>query len=238
MADVTVVCVKWGNEYSDEYVIKLRNMIARNTTIDHNFLCFSDTLIDGIDIAHLPNDLIGWWNKLYLFSSVSMLYEKRVVYLDLDTVITGNIDWLLSYDGDFMGIENLGVRNKYENPENYKGVLQTGIMAWNRDSSLIEDLWNVYFSNKQQIQTVYRGDGEYIYAALKQWDSSYDLLQHLYPNQLKSYKYEVYEEGSIDPSTSIICFHGIPRPHQAIREITYPWGVQFDPMPEIGEYWK
>jgi len=52
--------------------------------------------------------------------------------------------------------------------------------------------------------------------------------QDQYPNQLRSYKYECYEEG-LPEGTSIVCFHGEPNPHQAISETVYPWGTEYTP---------
>ena len=121
-----VVCVLWGDKYSDDYVRILKAMVERNTTFEHRFICFSDREVEGVDCRPLIyEDLQGWWQKIYLFKEGNKLNE-RVVYFDLDTVITGNIDWLMKYRGAFMGIENLGVNNhQYEDVTQYKGVLQS-----------------------------------------------------------------------------------------------------------------
>jgi len=61
-------------------------------------------------------------------------------------------------------------------------------------------------------------------------------LQHLYPNKLKSYKYEVYPDKLDD--TSIICFHGRPSVIQAQNEsVTTPMKT-YEPQGWIEEYWK
>ena len=44
--------------------------------------------------------------------------EGRIVYLDLDTVIVNNIDWLLQYDGDFAYLlKTWGSVNAHRLPE-------------------------------------------------------------------------------------------------------------------------
>jgi hypothetical protein len=231
---IDVVCVKWGTEYSDNYVHILKAMIERNTTIPHRFLCFSDTEIDGIETRALPEiDLKGWWNKLYLFSSGNKLSE-RIVYFDLDTVITGNIDFFLKYNGNFCGIENLGVHNKYEWGEHYKNIFQSGVMAWKKPWANF--IWDVFKDQQFQIIKDVRGDGEFIHILFNKINKKPDLFQHLWPNKLKSYKYQVYDEG-LD-NTVIICFHGEPRPHQAINETTHPWGTKFEPRPWLANYWR
>lgn len=234
---VDVVCVKWGDEFSDDYVYNLKAMISRNTTTPFNFKVYTDKHLENIDYHPLEKNIKGWWNKLYLFSRHNTFQSNSIVYFDLDTVITGDINFLLNYNGDFMGIENLGVNNRFENNEIYKNVLQTGVMAWNPTKCYF--IWEKFVEHRQYILSNYRGDGEYINDILKHQSSPIrpDFLQHKYPGRLKSYKYEIYENG-LDKDTSIICFHGTPRPHEAISKTTYPWGVEFQPLPWIADYWK
>lgn len=233
-----VVCVLWGNEYSDDYVKILKSMVERNSTVPFNFKAFTDRPIDGIDTIPLPAGLTGWWNKIYLFSKRHVYTDtlsKRVVYFDLDTVITGNIDFLLQYDGELMGIENLGINNRFEDREKYKNVFQSGVLAWNQEACAY--ICDVFVDRKDEILANIRGDGEYMHILFSQLGKKPDLLQHLYPGKLKSYKYEVYETG-LDDETSIVCFHGTPRPHEAIDQTTYPWGVEFQPSPWVGDFWR
>jgi hypothetical protein len=238
MTDVDVVCVLWGTEYSEDYVHILKNMIERNTTVPFTFKAFTDRPIEGINTIQLPVGLKGWWNKIYLFNKRHMYtnaLSKRVVYFDLDTVITGNIDFLLEYKGEIMGIENLGVNNRFEDSKKYQNVFQSGVLAWNHE--WCGYIYDAFIERKEEIISNIYGDGEYMHMLFSELYVKPDLLQHLYPNKLKSYKYEVYENG-LDKETSIVCFHGIPRPHQAINQTTYPWGVEFLPSVWINDYWR
>ena len=38
----TVLCMKWGRRYDPDYVNKLYNMVRRNLTRAHRFLCLTD----------------------------------------------------------------------------------------------------------------------------------------------------------------------------------------------------
>jgi hypothetical protein len=40
---VTVLCVKFGNKYGDDYVERLRNMVSRHMTIPYEFVCLTDS---------------------------------------------------------------------------------------------------------------------------------------------------------------------------------------------------
>jgi hypothetical protein len=233
---INVVCVKWGDKFSNDYVYNLEAGVKRNTTQDINFICYSDKKIPGVNTVILDKGLDGWWNKLQLFklanSKSHMGLSKRYVLFDLDTIITGNIDWLLDYDGEFMGIENLGINNsKYEDIRQYEGVLQSGILAW--DSLKCSEIWDWFKSEQEGIIQKYRGDGEFLHALI----DSPDLLQRLYPDKLRSYKYECHENG-LPEGPSIVCFHGQPSIEEAISTTVHPWGVTYEPREWVKDYWK
>ena len=52
-----VVCLKYGNKYSAEYVNKLYNGVKRNLTIPFEFVCFTEdigTIDPAIRIEPIP----------------------------------------------------------------------------------------------------------------------------------------------------------------------------------------
>jgi hypothetical protein len=53
----------------------------------------------AIIVQPLAENWTGWWGKATLFSELP--WEGRMVYIDLDTVITGSLDDLLNYRGAF-----------------------------------------------------------------------------------------------------------------------------------------
>ena len=222
---VTVCCVLWGDKFSEEYVHNLKAAVARNTTVPHRFVCLSDRQIEGVDTMLLKPGLSGWWNKIQLFDG---RLKGRLVYLDLDTIITSSTDWLMKYTGTFAGIEDLGVANKHQ--QHLKGVMQSGVMAWRSEAM---DWIDFEFNfTRAAVVGQFRGDGEYLNHIVKQRD----LLQHLYPNKVKSYKYDVYPANL--EHTSIICFHGRPSVIQAMNEsVTTPMRTYW-PQEWIGDYWN
>lgn len=229
---ITVACVFWGDKFSDDYVYNLKSMVERNTTVPHQFVCFSDRELEGIKTVKLIPGYEGWWNKMQMFNTDFRL-GNRVVYLDLDTLIVDNIDWLLEYDGMFMGIEDLGSVNEHQ-PE-LKGRLQSGVMSW--DYRLNSHLWNRFASSGESQR--YRGDGEYLNHIVPKYQR--DFIQKRYKGKLKSYKYQVYSEGITD-DLSIICFHGRPSIPQAMTEtVTTGWknsGKTYEPQDWIKDYWR
>jgi len=108
----TVVCVWWGDKFSVDYVYNLKAMVERYTTVPFRFVCYSDKNIPGIETKRLKPGIEGWWNKLQMFDP-AMKVGDYVLYFDLDTIITGKIDWLMNYDTWFMGIEDVGAVKIY-----------------------------------------------------------------------------------------------------------------------------
>ena len=222
---VTVACVFWGDKFSSDYVYNLKRAVERNTTIEHKFVCLSDRPLKGIDTILLKPGLNGWWNKMQLFDG---RLTDRVVYLDLDTLIVDNIDWLLTYEGSFAGIEDLGSVNEHQ--PHLKGKLQSGLLAFS--SSAMSWIWMEFFLSREYVTKTYRGDGEYLNDLI----TSRHLLQDLYPNEIKSYKYQVYPD-KID-GTSIICFHGRPSIVQSMSETVTTPIAEYKPQQWIEQHWQ
>ena len=75
------ICVThFGNKYSTKYLDNLQNGIARNYSGDFNFLVTTDC----------PN---GHWDKITYFEC-----EKPTIIMDIDILITGNLNELIDYD--------------------------------------------------------------------------------------------------------------------------------------------
>ncbi len=207
---VTVACVYWGNKFSKDYVYNLKAMVERNATIPFKFVCYSDKGIPGIETRILRPGYEGWWNKLQMFDPANKVSD-RVVYFDLDTIITSNIDWLLEDRSWFMGIEDVGAVNPHQ--PHLKDVLQTGVMSWDFEPN--SHIWNTFVLSYDRVIDSYRGDGEYLSSIINPYHRT--LLQHKYPGKLKSYKYDLYPNRPKE-EISIVCFHGRPSIEQAFSE--------------------
>src|SRR5688572_22516910 len=96
-----VLCVcKSGAEYNAEWVRKLKDGVARNLTVPYEFKVLTDlNLPDSIPLRH---KWPGWWAKIEVFREVT----GPTLYLDLDTVVTGNIAHLTETEHDFCAIKN------------------------------------------------------------------------------------------------------------------------------------
>ena len=145
---INVVCLKWGTKYGVEYVNKLYSAISKNTKVAFRFHCYTDDT-SGLNKKIITHDLPykhleGWWNKLYLFSDeIGIPNGERIFYVDLDTLITRNIDSLMTVKSskitvlkDFM----FGIAKSAT-------TVGSGLMSWNHGSHT--NIWNAFIADPE-----------------------------------------------------------------------------------------
>jgi hypothetical protein len=108
--------MKWGSRYGSEYVNRLNNAVQRQTTRKTRLVCFTDdptgiddaVQVEPIPEINLPPDYINLpWRKLAMWKYPLADLEGDILFLDLDLVITGNLDDLFDFEpGRFCVIEN------------------------------------------------------------------------------------------------------------------------------------
>lgn len=195
-----------------EYVEVLHDMVRRNLAAGFpgRFVCFTDDPdslrhLVGVETRKLPSGLKGWWNKLYLFSSDAFPKGERVLYFDLDTVITGPLDDIAAYAGEFAIL-----RDAYR-PEG----LQSSVMAWEAGKPHYYGHWLM-----RGCPELPGGDQQFIEQS---WLEKPQLWQDLFPGLFRSYKKESMD--GIPNDASVVFFHGHPRPHEADGWVPQVWKV-------------
>jgi hypothetical protein len=218
----SVVCLKFGDKYSVEYVNRLYRMVKRHTTGEVGFYCMTENpkgLDPAIKVVPLPSSvqLQGWWYKPYVFSK-DFPVKGKLLFLDLDIVIIDNIDcfWNVS-PGRFCIIRDF---TRAMNPN------------WNRynssvfrlDSKTMGYVWDNLITNIAVTKRLH-GDQDWLYEQIKQ---DYNFWPDTW---CQSYKWEVRNrneivgvgrqrnfatvaEPKINPETKILVFHGDPKPEQ------------------------
>jgi len=102
---IHVVSVRVGTKYGPEYVAILHDMIGRNLSNadDVRHWCLTDdpdSLPEGITAIPHFKILPGWWQKVGLFSpKMPWGVGDRVLYMDLDVVVTGRLEDLAERKG-------------------------------------------------------------------------------------------------------------------------------------------
>jgi hypothetical protein len=185
----TIVCVlRSGGDYNASHVEWLAKQVP-------SLVCLSDTKINGVLTVPLKFNWRGWWAKMELFSNS---IEGDLFYLDLDTVIVGNIDDLLNVGKttvlkDFYKPNRMGSGLMYIAQQDKQRIWD----AFKKDPNL-----HMMTCNNPQKW----GDQGFLQDFIGDAQKWQDVL----PDQVVSYK--VHCQKGLPQSAKVVCFHGQPRP--------------------------
>ncbi|QHS09815.1 hypothetical protein [Sinimarinibacterium sp. NLF-5-8] len=175
-----VFCMKWGTRYGPEYVNGLYRSVMRHTPKPPRFVCFtdnSDGFDAGIEVFPLPlQDIPGTedlrWRKLGVFQSDLFGLKGRAIFLDLDTVVTGDLTPLFEYDKPFAVLHEQTLfpdarlkmlRRRLFKPLRYRWAQRecnTSVFAFNiGECGFILDR---YLTNPLHFNTQYRREQEFV----------------------------------------------------------------------------
>jgi tetratricopeptide (TPR) repeat protein len=228
--NLAVICVKWGAKYGVDYLINLYNAVQRNLSIPHNFYCLTDNVNDlgnndernkkiiGIELEK-GTIWTGWWNKAMLFSErvYTKLHKdtRRILYIDLDTVITGSLDSMVSnYNGLFSILSTNGLDNE---GKDFTNGYNSSIMMWHckLNHSLHQTIYKPLLNYMNVVQHfIYRFDHW-----LEMNIENADLLQTLYPNTILEYLHDC-KDGKL-PENGLGCIVNFPlkpKPHEVVMK--------------------
>lgn len=224
-----VVCLKYGNKYSAEYVNKLYSMVKRNLTVPYEFICFTEdstNVNELITIKPLPSlaNVKGWWYKP-LFFNPQLGLEGTVLFLDLDMIIFRNIDNLFTYKpNEFCIIRDF-------NRINTKGYDKFNSSVFRLNTGQHSQVYTNFIKDSKSIVNRFHGDQDWIRHSITgsynywpdEWIQSYKWEMRGRPRMLRDNagkrNFETVGEPVIKPETSIAVFHGEPNPHDCID----PW---------------
>lgn len=223
---VDVACVIHGKGYDWQYVENLYAMVIRNLIRPVRFHVFTehDRSVPGHMIKHVLQEwdnISGpkksWWYKMQVFDPAHI--QGRVLYLDLDLVLVRNIDWLFALDHSyFWAIKDF----RYIWKPNWQGI-NSSIMLW--DTVRYAWIWqdfaakNVHATIKQ-----FHGDQDYLNSIVNKKH-----LRFIDQDKVKSWRWQILDGGldagtktyrrpgqgsHIDSTTSVVIFHGHPKPHE------------------------
>jgi hypothetical protein len=251
MEIVNIVCLKWGDVYSPDYVNNLYSMIKRNITLPFRFICLtenSQNIRAEVEIWPLPEfqeppleyaRYCQAWRKLALFKSGLAGMQGKVLFLDLDVVIMSNIDSFFSYSKKLSIIEN------WYQPGRLVG--QASVICY--DSGQVEFLLQHYLDDPIKVLKEYRTEQAYITGFLGK-----EGLDYFPPGWCISFKKHCMPSGIArffsakvrkPTAAKIVVFHGRPNPPDAIKGQwgkALPWYKKWykrvKPSPWIAEHWR
>lgn len=222
---VDCACVIHGDAYDWQYVDRLYHMLNKHLSNGARLHVYTEAgrSVPAPMIKHELEDwgISGpkrsWWYKIQLFNKEH--FSGPLLYFDLDTVIVNNIDWICQQSTNYFW----SVRDfKYLwRPSDCK--VNSSIMWW--DTEKFDGIWQAF--KRQDLKKILiknHGDQDYIYKALGSADTRYFDIE-----RIKSWRWQCLDGGfnfkrkcymrpgtgtSIDARTSVIVFHGKPKPSE------------------------
>lgn len=221
IAFVTFLYNNWFNREL-EYLLKLYSGIKRNLSYDFHFYCIADEnnyerIKDHENIVpvklDLPDPSFDYKNlrKLSIYNPNNPFNNQnfsKIIVLDLDLIIIGSLDQLVSIDND--SFEFL-VRSQFKN----KKLPDGDIFIINPSKINFIRIWKTIKKEKKKIISSTRGREMrfYIYFYNKLFNNI-DFVQNKLPKQIISFKKHIREKGYIPNGSRIVSFHGHPKPHE------------------------
>ena len=222
---VNCACVIHGDVYDWIYVERLYNMLQRNLTNTVRLHVYTEHhrpvpehMIKHslIDMPEANGYKKGWWYKMQLFNAQH--HSGDMLYFDLDTVIVGNIDWIVSLPTNkFWSAKDF----KYLQDSNINEI-NSSVMWWNVDK--FDWIWNKFVTeNKQDLIRKHNGDQDYLETMI-----DYHVRGMLCEDQIISWRWQSRDGGTQFPGkkvklpgtgthiperASVLVFHGQPKPH-------------------------
>lgn len=202
---LTVATVlRLGAEYAPEHVIRIQLQVRRWLTLPHRFVCLTDKPSADYNTILLRHDWPKWWGKIELWREG--LFFGPVLYLDLDTTITGPLDEVAT------GHKFTVLRNFWVPPGHAR--IGSGVMAW--DPWHAPELVKIYerfaadpkrwMHDQQSADNL--GDQGFIQRNTpivpERW-------QDKHPGRVVSYRRHC-ENGIVPSGASIVCYGGRARP--------------------------
>ena len=235
-----VICMKWGDKYSADYVNILFNMVSRNLSIPFRFVCFTDDpkgineQVEVFDLPslNLPNNIPErGWLKLTTFSKTLGDLEGKALFLDLDLIITGSLDDLFEIEGDFLIVKDFIRKDVTGNSSVYRFEI-------GQHEDVIENFKN----NFTDIKNKHRNEQEYLSAFM----DKKNLLSYWPEDWCKSFKKHCIHKGlkqffyppELPENTRIVIFHGKPNPPEAIAGKSGKWYRKVLPTPWVKDFWR
>ena len=227
---IDCACVIHGTGYEWVYVEKLYNMLKRNLPQGIRFHVYTeaDRPVPSHMIKHAVKEWPGisgnkreWWYKMQLFNPEH--HSGNLLYFDLDCVIISDLEWIPVLSTEcFWTIRDF----RYLQRQSYSGM-NSSVMWWN--VAQYAHVWEAFDKldiNKVVIQ--YPGDQDYLGVVI-------DPTQRRYfePHHVKSWRWQVADGGydfasrrpkkpgsgaHIGDNTSILVFHGRPKPHECTAD--------------------
>lgn len=197
----TVACVlRSGGVYDREWVRKLAAGVVAHTAAPHRFVCLTDTALGLESVAEVPlwHDWPRWWAKMELWREA---FARPVLYLDLDTVIVGDVAPLVRTTPGFTMVADFGRRE----------MMNSCAMSWLGDFGFLYDQFRaraeLVMAERDAMKGPRVGDQSLIHDTLEQEGKDIDTFP---ADKVVSFKMKA--RAKPPAGAAVVAFHGRPKP--------------------------
>mgnify|MGYP001434432507 CR=1 FL=1 len=208
-----ICTVYFDGFYTPDYVSKLYRSLKRNSTIPFEFVCISDTDVEAdvvLPYNHQSN-IKKHWHKLKYFSP-QFAYQKpgdEIIVMDIDQVITGNVDELIGHpvsDNEIITYGQWWDSKLKINGGFYKFKSGSLKFVWDEFSysEKSRNKWQLYYYNEGIVHYKYYGEQNYVEDCCKRKGVALKKSELIQPFMKNKVSYEripwtiVYEYGKQD----------------------------------------
>lgn len=237
-----VFCMKWGKAYPAEDVNILHAMVARNLRGPYQFICFTDNpegIHPGVKCLPLPElgceippDVPGKWPKVALWARDLFGLQGVALFIDLDSVIVGDITCYFEY-GDPSDV--ITARN-WQNLMKKSGQTSVFRFPIGGHPYMLENLQadSATISRKYQYEQNYVTHN--IRGGVKFWPESW--TKHFRIHSLGPWPLRYFRAPVMPAGARIITFPGMPKPSDAALGRWSAKAVPRKPLEHLRWVWQ
>lgn len=227
---IDCACVLHGTGYDWQYVEKLYNMLVRYLPTGIRFHVYTehDRSVPPHMIKHILDDWgvsgpkKSWWYKMQLFNRQH--YQGQLLYLDLDVVVVRDLSWITTLPTDYFWC----IRD-FRYLQNAQVNTMNSSMMW-FDTDKFGWVWDK-FNSGNVLQTIgsFPGDQDFLNHTI-----DHNQRRFFEDRYFESYRWQCLDGGynfkkrthhqpgsgvCIASDTSVVVFHGKPKPHQVTDSV-------------------
>ena len=232
MSTANVICIKWGTLFGPEYVNRLYSGARRNLSAPVRFFCMTEDargLHPDIEVLALPQEpyaaemeaALAVANRQGAMRKVSLFrpglipdLDGPLLGFDLDVVITGSLDEILSHAPGTVAMRADWVEARRGRPTGHGSVFRfdPARHGWLYDTLAADPAGQVARA---------RGSEQRYTSTLAQEKGAFAYLP---PAQVVSFKHDClrwppaayWAEPRLPPDARVVCFHGRPKMDEAV----------------------
>lgn len=236
-----IICMKWGDKFDASYVNRLFDMVEKNITLEHRFICFTDNaegINEKVEIRPIPplkEDGIPdrMWKKLTVFNKELYDLKGTALFLDLDIVIRDSLDPFFEEEGEFLIIKD------WDFPNDIIGNSSVFRFEIGKHPEVLEHFYGLgtairnHFKNEQAFLSYEMFEK----GILKFWNP--DWCVSFKRCCMEKFPKRLFKVARDPKEAKIVIFHGKPTPKQAYKGYFGKFGFRYvKPVKWLSKYGK